>query len=46
MRPRRDGTLLFRGQVEGIGVAPRLKVEDADGRGRRRAELAGRRLQP
>ena len=27
----RDGALLFRGQVEGIGVAPRLKVADAAG---------------
>jgi acetate kinase len=26
-----EGPLLFRGQVEGIGVAPHLKVTDADG---------------
>ena len=46
LRGRRDGALLFRGQVEGIGVAPRLKIARRHGRGRRRAELARGRLRP
>ena len=41
-----DVDMLFRGQVEGIGVAPRLKISDAEGAVVAEAQLAGRWLRP
>ena len=41
-----DVTALFRGQVEGIGVAPRLKIRDAHGEVVAEREWNAEGLQP